>query len=70
MSIFHRHKWGIPSGRVQTCSKCGKNRVQPCDHEWEEYEKITGEYQYLGGVSYKIIMKCKKCGAPETFTIL
>lgn len=65
MGIFCNHTWGrVTEDRYQYCEKCGKARRLPCDHVWENINKIkqTLSDGFTKQESYIYLNRCKKCG--------
>lgn len=58
---FHRHKWGPPQDRYQSCETCGKTRVLPCLHVWKTIQEMECAYLF-GGKCYIVVQQCQKCG--------
>lgn len=59
--MFCFHKYGIVSGRYQTCEKCGKTRVVECPHKWGKPVRFTAT-QHGRSVGETWVFTCEECG--------
>ena len=65
------HKYGkVQKDGYQYCSKCGKARSLPCNHDWvqERLIELWGDFGDMP-THAKIIAVCKNCGERKVIKV-
>lgn len=65
--MFHFHKWQPSVNRIQTCSRCGVERVVGCAHTFEILKEIT-VMEWEMPVGKEFVLRCSQCGDITTRT--